>query len=169
MNVQVTRILDTTPQRAWEVLADYGNVHQFHPLVRHAEILSASDRGLGAVRVCNFYDGTSVKETVTHWQEPRSFTVNLTEGSMPLAWAEATLAVAPSENGRASVSIAMDFTPKWGPIGWMMGIVMMKPMMKRMFTKVIAGLDHHIRTGEVVGEDGSLVLSRTKASALAQQ
>jgi len=45
----------------------------------------------------------------------------------------------------------MAFRPKFGPVGWIMG----KTVMTRQFTKilgrVLAGLEEHAETGEVVG------------------
>jgi len=49
----------------------------------------------------------------------------------------------------------MNFQPKFLTIGALMGAMMMKPMMRKMFSKVLQGLEHHALTGEVIGKDGN--------------
>ena len=34
------------------------------------------------------------------------------------------------------------------------GVLMMKPMMRKIFAQVLQGLEHHARTGEIIGRDG---------------
>ncbi len=51
----------------------------------------------------------------------------------------------------------MDYDPKFGPVGWLMDAVMMRPMMAGMFDQVLAGLEHHLRTGEIVVDDDTRV------------
>ena len=42
---------------------------------------------------------------------------------------------------------------KYGPIGYLMGITVMKMQMKKVFNRVLVGLDTHLETGETVGPD----------------
>lgn len=141
--------------QVWKVLGDFQSVHRYHPMVARVDKLSDHDRGDGAVRRCHFEDGTSVVETVIDWQDGTRYTVQLSEFSMPLAAATATLQVRAIDDQNSEVSIEMNFTPKFGPVGWVMGQVMMRPMMKRMFGRVLAGLAHHVETGEPVGQKGA--------------
>jgi len=46
----------------------------------------------------------------------------------------------------------MEFTPRFGPVGWLMAVMMMKPKFRHILGKVIDGLEVHVQTGEVVGE-----------------
>jgi len=45
----------------------------------------------------------------------------------------------------------MDFVVKFGPLGWLMGNFMMKPMMKRITKDVMKGLAYYVVTGNTVG------------------
>jgi hypothetical protein len=47
----------------------------------------------------------------------------------------------------------MDFVVKYGPIGWLMGTMMMKPMMKGITRDVMRGLAFHVVTGNTVGSE----------------
>ena len=139
--------------RVWEVISNYGDVHLYHPKVKSAPILSQNAKGLGAKRRCEFYDKSSIVEEVTNWDEGRSISVVLTEmSSMPLKKADATIKVEPVDSKTSLVSIDMNFAVKWGPIGWMMGKLMMKPMIKKMFTNVLKGLEYYAVTGNSVGD-----------------
>lgn len=167
IRVGATKSLDVSATRAWEVIADFQNVQRFHPLVDHVDMLSDNERGVGAKRVCNFYDDTSVAEEVTQWEEGQGYTVELSDFSLPVKSATATLTVKSTGAGTSDVTFAMEFTPKFGPLGWVMGQVMMRPMMARVFSQVLAGLEHHAATGELVGEGWTPTLARANASAIA--
>lgn len=167
IKVGLTKSLDVSATQAWEVIADFKNIQRFHPLVDHVDMLSDNERGVGAIRVCNFYDDTSVAEEVTQWKEGQGYTVELSDFSMPVKSATATLTIEGTGAGKSDVTFAMEFTPKFGPLGWVMGQVMMRPMMIRVFKQVLAGLEHHAATGELVGEGWTPTKARANASATA--
>lgn len=152
--VSTDRVIKASPDDVWRALADFGGVHRFHPMVESANLLSEHNGGLDAMRVCNFYDGTSVKERVSGWKDGEHMRVELSEFSMPLKRATATLNVAPVGTDSARVTFALDYTPKFGPLGALMDVLMMKAMMGRMMKSVLKGLDEHVRTGALIGEKG---------------
>jgi len=138
-------------ERIWEVIANYGDIHLYHPKVKSAPILTDNDKGVGAKRRCEFYDKSSVVEEVTDWNEGSSISVVLSEmTSMPLKRADATIQVEPLDSKTSLLSIDMNFAVKWGPFGWIMGKMMIKPMMKKMFTNVLKGLEYYAVTGKAV-------------------
>jgi carbon monoxide dehydrogenase subunit G len=152
MKVETTKTVNVPATRAWEVIADFAHVDRCHPLVDHVDMRSKEESGVGAIRVCHFYDKTSLTEKVTDWQEGKGYTIQLSEFSMPLKEAAATLSVKDTGAGTSEVSFLMEFTPKFGPLGWVMGKLMMRPMMRKMFDLVLAGMAHHAVTGEEIGE-----------------
>ena len=156
--VSKTLRLAVPAEKAWAIISDYGAIHKYHPGVERSPILNGIERGVGAIRRCEFYDGSSVVEKVISWQDGRSLTVELSGMSMPLKQAQAQLQVRQAGKGTSDVTITMDFTPKFGPLGWLMGQVMMKPMMRGMFTKVLQALETHASTGRLIGPEG-VVLS----------
>ena len=44
--------------------------------------------------------------------------------------------------------MTMDYDMKWGPLGWLMNVLMLRPIMGKLLASVLAGLDHHLVTGE---------------------
>lgn len=163
--ISKTLSIQARHDRVWEALADYQNIHRFHPSVETVDQLSSEDRGVGAVRRCNFYDGTSIVEQITDWQEGRSLTVELSEFNFPFKAAKARISARPDGDDRTEVTFEMEIAPKYGPLGWLMTNVMMRPMMKGMFGKILAGLELHARTGELVGKDGAPADRRLPSSA----
>lgn len=155
--VSIDQVIKASPDEVWRALADFGGVHRFHPMVESADLLSEKNGGLDAIRVCNFYDGGSVKERVSAWKDGEHMRVELSEFSMPLKRATATLQVAPVGTNAARVTFALDYTPKFGPLGALMDVLMMKAMVNRMMKSVLKGLDEHVRTGALIGEKGVLL------------
>jgi len=152
--VSVEQVIKASPEDVWRVLADFGGVHRFHPLVESADLLSESNGGLDTMRVCNFYDGTSIKERVVAWKDGEYMRIDLSEFSMPFKRATASLSITPVGTGSARVTFEMDYTPKFGPLGAIMNLLMMKPMIRRMLKSVLVGLDKHVSTGALIGKKG---------------
>jgi ribosome-associated toxin RatA of RatAB toxin-antitoxin module len=149
----VTAIVRAPIDTVWNMVADVGTVADWHPAVQQAPVLSPNRIGLGAKRRCEFYDGTSVVEEVVRLDEGRSLTVALSDFSMPLSRAEATIGLEPDGPERTKVTFTMDYDMKYGPAGWLMNATMLRPMMGKLLARVLAGLDHHLVTGENVGKD----------------
>ena len=76
---------------------------------------------------------------------------------MPLRNARAKFFIEPMNDVITTVGLRMAVEPKVGPLGGLMAKVMMKPMLSKMFGKVLKSLEVHIRSGQKVGENGRLV------------
>ena len=150
--ISKTMTIDLPAERAWEILADFGGLHKFHPKVKSSPLLSAKGPGVGCARRCNFYDGTSVVERVIQWDEGTGFTMEMSEFSMPIQSANAFMKVIPAGKSKSEVTIAMDVVPKYGLFGVVMANVVLRPFAKSVFTQVIRGLEWHGKTGALVGE-----------------
>ena len=46
----------------------------------------------------------------------------------------------------------MEYVVKYGPLGVAMDMLMMRSMMNATFENLLAGLDHHLETGEIIGK-----------------
>jgi len=149
-----TKNINASAKRVWEIIADFGNVQNHNPLVRHAELLQKKDRGPGVKRRCHFYDGTSLIEKIISWDEGKGFIVELSETSMPFRQAQGSLHVMPMGPESSIVTFEMDFTVKYGLLGMMMDMIMMRRMMGKMLAMVLESMEHHVLTGELIGENG---------------
>lgn len=156
--VKVTKNMNSDAATIWRYLDDFGSVYKYHPGVKSSEILGNKKTGLGARRQCNFYDGTSLKEKITHYDEGRSYSFELSDFSLPLKSATAHFVLIPRGPNSASLSVTLKFKPKFGPIGWLMGKLLMKPMLTKALKELTKGLDDHIRTGQIIGSKGELLV-----------
>ena len=143
-------IVKVTHNKAWRILSDFGGIHKFHPTVETSPIIHGDETGLGATRRCHFTDGSSVVERVIAWEEGRSYEVELSEFSMPFKSATARLSVAPSGLEKSVLTMEINAVVKYGPLGWLMANLMMRPMMKSMFKKTFRGLESHANTDQVI-------------------
>ena len=138
--------------RVWETIADVGTIAEWHPGVERSPVLSTHRTGLGAVRRVELYDGTSSVEKVTSLEEGRSVTVTMSEHTMPLSRGAATFEVEADGDDRTLVTMTMDYEMKYGPLGWLMNAVMLRPILGKLLASVLSGLDHHLVTGEHIGQ-----------------
>jgi len=155
-SVNVTREMSSDAVTIWKSLDDFGSVYKYNPGVKSSETLGNKKTGLGARRQCNFYDGTSLKERITDYDEGRSYSFELSDFSLPLKTASSHFEVIPRGAHSSSLSITLKFVPKFGPVGWLMGKLLMRPMLKKALKGLAKGLDDHIRTGCTVGSGGEL-------------
>ncbi len=155
--VTVTRKMTNDALSIWNVLDDFGNIFKYHPGVESSNILDKKKTGLGAKRICNFYDGTGLKETIIKYVPNRNYSVELSDFSFPLKKATAHFQIESLNENGSILSVTMEFIPKFGPLGWLMGKLMMRPMLKKVLNGMAKGLDEHISTGQIVGKDGELL------------
>ena len=155
--VTVTRELNHDVADVWRLLDDFGAIAKYNPGVEFAEIVSAGPTGLDAQRICHFYDGTSLKETIVRYQPGHGYSFDLSDFALPLKQATSHFDLTRISDGRSLLTVTLEFTPKFGPLGWVMGKLMMRPMLQRALRGVTKGLDDHMSTGAIVGKGGALL------------
>ena len=154
--VTVTKTIKVPAERVWKIISDFQNIQIFHPMVDHVDKLSEAGSGVGAKRRCNMYNKQSAVEEVLSWSEGKGYTVSVEATMMPVRNATARMSVEPNGAHSSNAGIEMTYTPKWGVVGWVMDLFMIRPMMRRTFSKVIDGLELHATTGQAVGKNGVL-------------
>jgi hypothetical protein len=78
--------------------------------------------------------------------------MELSEYPYPLKSMFAEMRVKKIDSNTSEIFMSSDFIVKGGPLGWLMGALLMSPMMKGVFKKVMTGLAYHAATGERVDE-----------------
>ena len=156
--VQVARTIDVPADEAWKIIDDFGGIYKFHPLVESSPIINGKERGVGSERQCNFYGNGAIKERITDYQAGKEMTIEIFEpGPFPLKEAVANLSIKPIGADKTEVVFSINFTPKYGPLGWIMANLIMKSQFKKTFGQVLNGLQTHVETGKIVGERGVLL------------
>ena len=150
-HVEKTSRFNVPAKKVWDALNDFAAVAKFAPLIETSPLTNGQNSGIGAKRSCNFFDGTKIVEEIIELKEGESVTVVLTDHTMPLKSAIATMKVVPVDATTCDITIAMDYVVKGGPLGWLMGFFMMAPLMKGVFKKTSQGLAYYSATGKPVG------------------
>ena len=143
----MTKLIETfkseaSPEAAWALLADFGNIDFFNPNLKSSYLLEGStEQGVGTLRQCNLLDGKNyIRERVVEWNEGQSYTIEIYDGTMPLKNILTTLRVAPFGTG-SLLTMEMEYTPKYGLLGTVMNVVILKSYVEKMMRKVLSGLD----------------------------
>lgn len=130
MNIQIKRTIAAPADALWAYLADFSNIHAFHPLLKGSHFIDgASSCEVGATRQCDMKDGNFLKERVVEWQPGSHYTIEVYESSMPMKEATATLGVRPLDPTRSEAYMHLTITPKYR---------VMQPMMYAYF-RFLAG------------------------------
>jgi len=152
-HVETTLRVNAPAEKVWEALRDFSSIERFSSNVESSPIVGDKTGGLGTKRKCTFYDKSTVVEEIVEYEEGSSFRIELSEYSMPLKSLRAQMGVTPVDDKTSDAHFAMDFVVKYGPLGWLMGNVMMKPMMTRITKDILKGLAFHVVTGNNVGSE----------------
>lgn len=152
--VSITKTINAPVDQVWPAIADFGAIYKFHPAVERSYVINDKDRGIGAQRICEFYDGNSITEEVDQWREGESVRIAITKGSLPIRNASGAMSLRPTPGGKTELTFTVAYEPKFGPIGKLMDVTMMRRNFRKLLDAVLVGLDTHLQTGAVIGKDG---------------
>ena len=162
--VEVQHKINAPAENVWKTIDDFGNVFNFHPMVKHSESINDLPTGVGAERTCHFEDGNQIEERIIDYKINKEYQVDIYDmGKFPLNKAIATLGINHDDDQETTVYFVMDFQPKFGPLGWLMAQMVMKKQFASILYKVLQGLDTHIQTGKIVGKNGLILPSAKDA------
>ena len=149
VKVHVERIIDVPIERAWEILADYSNVQKIHPLVKTVDqVTSDKDRGVGAIRQCNMYDGNKAVEKIVEWDERNhSYVLKLIDSSLPMKSILVELSAAPHGYSKSKLIAEMTLKAKFGFLGKIMERLVMKPQLGNAIGNLFAGVESYDKDG----------------------
>lgn len=149
-----TRIVRADPETVWGLVSDVRTVQRYNPTVASVDVLGDATSGVGASRRCNFVDGTDVREVVVAADPRERLRLELSEFSLPMKRLESEIQLSPGpEDGTTEVTFAIDYDMKLGPLGKALGATVIKNQLGKVTARVLAGMDHHLATGETIGPD----------------
>ena len=100
--------IDTTPDIAWSVLADFGAIASWVPLIGHSCLLGETSEGIGATRRVQIARQVLVERVVT-WEPGRSLAYDI-EGLPPIVGTPRnTWTLSPNKEGtRVALTTTID-------------------------------------------------------------
>ena len=152
----ISRNLNHPVERAWQAINDYEHFHKVSGNVESIILLDGPTTGLGAKRVCTLYDGSKLVENISDFKEGELIEIDLLESSFPLKELKLRMSVKADGETKSTISLDTVFQPKFGPIGWVMGNLMLKPLFKRRLKGLLKGIDDHLSTGRYILKNGKL-------------
>lgn len=146
----IERVIDLPVDRAWEIVSDFSHVYHVHPLVETVDqVTPEQDRGVGAIRQCNMYDGHKAVEKIVEWDEANhTYTIHLIDTDLPMKSVKATLTVEDAGNGQSKLLAHMDLKAKFGILGKIMERLVMKPQLGGAIGNLFAGVEEYSKTGK---------------------
>lgn len=140
--------INASKKEVWDVISDIGAIQNFNPNVSKSFYTSEIKEGIGASRHCDLLPMGKVEERIISWKEGEEFTIEIYESkAMPfLGEGKFTLK---EEGGETNVTMSLTYRMKGGFLGSLMG-VFMKGRISNAMEGTLAGLKHHLETGEIV-------------------
>ena len=114
-----SRDIDATPERLWEVLADFGALASWVPMIQHTCPLSEQTEGVGTVRRVQVQRQTLV-ETVTIWTPPTTLAYTI-EGLPPIAGVPVTTWQLTPQGASTSVTVSTELDTGRNPVRLLVG------------------------------------------------
>ena len=148
----IERIVDLPVERAWEILSDFTHINRIHPQVATVDqVTPDQDRGLGAIRQCNMYDGHMAVEKITEWdQSNRFYKIEIIDSDFPVKAALAILKAEDAGNGQTKLTSTMEVKAKYGIFGKLMEHFILKPQLGAAIDSVFAGIEEFDKTGKEI-------------------
>lgn len=149
-SITVKRQTKIAPEKMWHVIGDFANVAKFHPLLSGSELTGGQDNTVGGERVCSFKDGSSIREKLLEYEAGKHYRVEFIElGKFPFKRAFGTVGLTPTTNpGESEIYMTIDFQPKAGPMGWLMG-KMMPAQLNKLLNQILASAESYARNNPV--------------------
>ena len=154
-------ILDVNKGEAWKVIADFAGISVFHPAVPKSYAINQSERsGLGAERRCELSnDGKKyIDERIIRFVDGKEYDVVIYGGNQmpPVNNLIVTIGIQELANKHIRVYLQANYQPKYGPIGTVMNLMMIKPFLSKAMNGILLGFKHYMESGQPVQSFGTL-------------
>ena len=146
-------------EKVWEKMSDFGEVEKWTRSVNKSYIVSPKKEGEGMERVCEIPRYGSIREKITWWEPDKGLTY---EAKNPITkFARNTWTI--KGNGEDSVlSIRPEFEVKYGFLGRLMELWILKPQLKKQLPEVLAEFKYYVENGFPVSPEDKHKLDLTK-------
>lgn len=157
--------IDAPTATVWPALADVGNVEAWNPGIASARLTSDTEQGVGATRECVLSPMGTVQERVTAWMHERLITVEIYERKRLPAVRRAMATIElEADAARTSVRCRLDYEVGLGPVGRSLNASLLRRMFATSLVGMLAGLKHHVETGETVAGIEGLPVTHVRAA-----
>jgi len=153
-------IIDAPKQKVWDALDDFGNVQNMSPNISKSYLTTEQKNGVGTERHCDFTAmGAQVEERIVEWNEGESLKIDIYERkNMPMIADILASFNLEEKDNKVILHASFEYSMSSG-LGNVMNSLVMKKMNIKSWELFIAGIKHHVETGEYVDKGIQLDLS----------
>jgi uncharacterized membrane protein len=139
--------IDAPLDRVWRVLADLAAVQLYNPMVTSARLLGAQREGVGAARRCELRPKGWVEERVWEWIPERALGLEVAASEWPLVFMKWRTELEP-HGASTHVAQEMSYRVKFGPLGALMNVLVMRRKLDHGVRDVFAQLKRHVESAQ---------------------
>ncbi|MEM7326321.1 MAG: SRPBCC family protein [Actinomycetota bacterium] len=144
----------------WPALADFGGIATWNPNLKASKLTSSQETGEGTTRECQLLPLGTVQERITEWIEGRMLTIDIYEFQNVPAMRSSTAVIELEPQGDTTrVTMSLSYEVGLGPIGAGMNALGMRRQFEKAVTSLMAGLKHHVETGQPVDRKTAIPLA----------
>jgi hypothetical protein len=140
-------VLDMPQTKAWSILKDFSLAHHYVPGVRKTEITTEKQSGVGASR--RVYGQQTLDETITEWNEGKSFTIKLHKGNKnpsPFKAAKFTYRCERLDDNRSKMTLIMVY--ELGLLGKILNSLFLGKVIRKQIRDIALSMKHFYETGK---------------------
>ena len=135
--------INASPEKVWEALANLETVQHYNPLVAKTKYISTNKEGVNATRYCDFKPKGFSKEKVTEWIPNKLLGMEVVESSFPMKYTHWKTYLKADGSGTL-VSQDLEYEVKFGLLGKLMNILMMKSKYTSIVQDIFVGLKQYV-------------------------
>ena len=156
--------INATKEKVWNALADFGNVQVLSPNIIKSYSTSEAKNGVGATRHCDLtVMGAQLEERITEWNDGDSIAIELYETkNVPMTTGMNAYFKVTDQGEKTLLSGTFKYEMT-NAFGDLMNSLTMKKINEKSWVKFMAGIKHHVETGEDVDKKTKLDLSAVQA------
>ena len=138
-------VIEAPVGEVWKVLADIGNIHLWNPGVLSSQVTTPKSTGLGACRHCNLGGKNYLDEEVVEWDVDKRLTMKVNKTNMPFKSVDVHFTLH-SKNGSTVVTVSPEYEVKYGMLGKIMDLLVVRRTYVRAMDELLNGLKQYIET-----------------------
>lgn len=134
--------IKASPEAVWQVLSDLSRLEKYDPVVTRSELLDTVAQGLGAKRHCQTKNGW-FREEVSEWQPYERLAFTLFDCNLPMKDLKHAYRLEAVRNA-TRVSQTMTYTMKYGWLGKLMDVLMVRKQSDKGIKLFFQGLQQEV-------------------------
>jgi len=165
LTLDIDKRVKGDPEKIWEILIDMDFFAEAAPNVKRVERISGN--GLGMVRRIHHNSGRSWEETCKDWEVQSRFTMqaNTEDYPLPVTNMRRITSMEKIKNSML-IKIRYEYTPKYGPLGYLLDKYQLRPILKIFAIQLIDNLAKKINQQSVTTAITAATILDSKDSTL---